>query len=347
MLWHLPLEPFEKRYTADWYNWFATEYNKNEVAFTYIDGEKLTEEIETGRFLDIYGTAYWKMTQMAKVAGMFRSGEIRDGDKFLTCDLWHPGIELIGYMAQLSGIKVKVYGILHAGTYDPHDFLAQKNLTNWARWHELGWIAMCEKVFVSTFFHKQLLTNAMASAKILDKHASLWKELDSKVVVTGLPFYPNALKTLYEEEMKSKTKTVVFPSRLDPEKDVYQFREAMKIVLAKDPSVNVVETARVCKTKDEYYKVLAGASVAVSTSWQETFGYAMLEAAALGCSIIVPNRLSYPEMYSVNNLYAGASESCAKKVLEFLETPRKGVVGSNRLFVYQYSIDKMLEEMEY
>lgn len=343
MLWHLPLEPFESRYTADWYRWFEEEYKAHGIEYEYVNGQTITEGIETGRFLDVYGTSYWKMIQMAEVAKMFRAGLVKDGDVFLTCDLWHPGIELIGYMSQLSDIKVKVYGILHAGTYDPHDFLSQKGLMSWARWHEVGWISMCEKVFVSTNFHRRLIVDELM--KIRTKEGKWLTEADfSKVVVTGLPFYPSELRLKYPPAIH-RLKNVVFPSRLDKEKNVHSFRQAMDIVF-RTIDVNVIETASVCKTKDDYYKTLSSAAVAVSTSWQETFGYAMLEAAALGCAVIVPDRLSYPEIYSRDNLYSGTPEGCAKKILQFLSSHRDGVVADNRFFGYEYAIDRMLEEME-
>ena len=49
--------------------------------------------------------------------------------------------------------------------------------------------------------------------------------------------------------------------------------------------------------KAAYYSLLSRSVAAVSFALQETFGYAMLEATALGCVPIVPDRLSYPELF--------------------------------------------------
>jgi glycosyltransferase involved in cell wall biosynthesis len=43
--------------------------------------------------------------------------------------------------------------------------------------------------------------------------------------------------------------------------------------------------------------VLANSDISISTSEHEFFGISVMEAYARGCHIVVPNRLSYPELY--------------------------------------------------
>jgi len=331
-LWHLALEPFEQRYTADWYRWFQQEYKKDKINYWYIDGQSLTDKIETGRFLDTYNTIHWKSTQMAEVAKLFREGRVQGGDVFFTTDLWHPGIEAVLYMAQLSEIDVKLYGILHAGTYDPHDFTAQLGLGYWAGWHEVGWIRACEKVFVGSQFHKEM---------ILWNRGGMLTQIDEdRIVVTGLPFYPAELLSQHPEV--GKENLVVFPHRLDPEKNPTMF-SVLKKALARD-GVECVRSYDVCKTKAEYYQLLARARVAVSFSDQETFGYAMLEASALGCHPVVPDKLSYVEMYPDLYRYPqhdiGAAIDAVRAAL-YMPIP----VPLDTVTKYEGSIHKMLSEM--
>ena len=56
--------------------------------------------------------------------------------------------------------------------------------------------------------------------------------------------------------------------------------------------------------KDSYWRVLASAHVAVSTANHEFFGVSMVEAAMSGCFPLVPNRLSYPEIFPKECIYA-------------------------------------------
>ena len=50
-------------------------------------------------------------------------------------------------------------------------------------------------------------------------------------------------------------------------------------------------------SRRDYLKILRASDVVVSTSRQEFFGVAMMEAVAAGCRPIVPDRLSYKELY--------------------------------------------------
>ncbi len=57
-----------------------------------------------------------------------------------------------------------------------------------------------------------------------------------------------------------------------------------------------LEQAGYVKSRSEYLASLAGCDVVVSTSVQENFGIAVLEAIAAGCQPLLPQRLSYPEL---------------------------------------------------
>ena len=290
----LPLEPLEERYTEAWSRWFPKQFSTDRTEYETVNGVKLTDSIEVGSVLDAYGTTYWKSTQMSNLIKLMKRGFVTSKDVLLFADLWSPGIEALQYIACLGGQRPKITGILHAGTWDDHDFTVRQGMRPWGHYLEAAWFSIYNLVFVATQYHKDLILKA--------HHVD-----PDKIVVTGLPFYPDEI-TASRKDIKKDSNLVVFPHRLDPEKHPEQFD-----ALANEfPDVRFVKTADHFLCKASYYDELANASIAISFADQETFGYAMLEATALGCYPLVPDTLSYREMYPAQFRYRTHSELIQK-----------------------------------
>ena len=120
----------------------------------------------------------------------------------------------------------------------------------------------------------------------------MWKN-SHKIVVTGFPFFSNV-----KGEKVEKENIIVFPHRLDPEKNPQMFDELQERIEPFLPDWKFVKSKEVTKNKEEYYQLLAKSKIALSFADQETWGIAMQEALDFGCAVICPDRLSYPEMYS-------------------------------------------------
>lgn len=281
-IFFVPIEPLEERYTEQWYRWWKTAFEKNEVKFEYVDGPAIARTIETGSVLDCYGTNFYKAHQLAALIQRIAGGEIGDSDTIFFADLWFPGIEALQYIRNVSGKKFKIAGILHAGTWDRHDFTYRTGMREWAKHIENGWLSFVDKVFVGSQFHKDIILKNTKWA------------IPSRITVTGLPFHMVDVYDSLGGDIIAKENIVVFPHRLDEEKRPWLF-DRLAYDLRKT-GWKFIKSKDVTKTKLEYYQLLAKAKVAVSFAEQETFGYAMLEALTFGCIPVVPNKLSYKEM---------------------------------------------------
>lgn len=316
-LWVVPLEPLEERYTKQWYDWIPKDLDRMGVQYEIIDGTPLTSKIETGKFLDVFGTNYYKSSQIMEISKLFREGKIKEGDRFFFADLYFPGIEAVKYMSQLSKIKVSIYGVLHAASYDRWDFLAQAGVGYWSADYEEALLALADGVFVATEFHKKMILENRNTIR-------------NNIYVTGLPLKFDEILTEERKHIK-KERICVFPHRLDKEKQPHIFDKVTEALLELDPSIKCIKTAEVFENKKQYYDLLAKSQVSVSFALQETWGIANLESMILGCVPILPNRLSYPEivcndsrlLYSYPEEFAGDAivEDVSKRIIHFMNKP--------------------------
>ena len=70
---------------------------------------------------------------------------------------------------------------------------------------------------------------------------------------------------------------------------------------AKDILKNEIIHFGYCETKDEYLSLLNQSDILPVTSNQDFFGISIMEAICANCYPILPNRLTYPELFSINN----------------------------------------------
>ena len=327
MLYVVPIEPLEERYSKQWLEWTVKHLDDHEVPYLVILPESYGE-IKTGKFLDVYGTNVFKNRQMEMILTLFNEGNVQDGDVFWFHDMWFPGLEMLFYLRDALKIKFKIFGCLHAGTYDINDYLSQCGMDKWGEDLENAWLKGVDGVFVATQYHAGLLfQKRIVSAE--------------KIHVTCFPFYPrefmqHRLPDVESTEPHSRIVdegevTIVFPHRLDAEKNPQMFDELAETLNAdkslKKYQFDFIKTKEVCSSKDEYYDLLSTADIAVSFAYQETWGIAMQEATVLGCIPVVPLRLSYMEMYSPGGksslFFDGTVEHCAETIKDILNNPQE------------------------
>lgn len=287
---NLPIEPLEERYSIQWDTWFQMEFvhafGQNDVVTIY--GDPSTGVIESGSFLDVLDTNIYKASQAKNLFSFLRTYNGTDRLVIFFHDLWNPLIANLAYIRDGMGwTNIKICGCLHAGSYDYHDFLSKKKMTKWAEALENSIFSIVDRIFVATNFHKKIVS----CRRLVNP---------GKIFVTGFPIYPKDFVQLGKPYLE-REHLVVFPHRMDEEKHPERFFSLK--YYATNPETGFYKKARFVftkqktKTKKEYYELLSQARFAISFAAQETWGIAMQEATFSSAIPLVPDCLSYSELY--------------------------------------------------
>jgi hypothetical protein len=282
----------ETRYTAQWKTHVPELLRKRGHNVQVISGPTDIPSATTpGAFLNFGGTNIYKSSQVEQMGRLFCAGSVEPGDHFLFTDAWHPGIINLKYMSELLGIPVKIHALWHAGSYDPQDFLGRLiGNAPWVRHAEKSFFHAIDHNYFATDFHIEMFAINLLS---LDKATvDLGYQKNEKVVRTGWPMeYMNDVLTPYKG--MTKRDLILFPHRIAPEKQVAIFRDLATHL----PQYEFVVCQDQQLTKNEYHNLLGEAKLVFSANLQETLGISCYEGAIVDAIPMVPDRLSYREMY--------------------------------------------------
>lgn len=291
------IEYIPTRYTSQWKEWIPSDIKKAGLDCVVVNGPDNSDyETTPGGFFNFFETNLYKMVQGQKLSQLFMESKVTNGDVFLFTDGWHPAIISLRQMINLSGINAKIFGMFHAGSYDPSDILGQSCRANFLN-IELGYLDCLDKAFFATDFSRQLMLNNM------NVDSKKKRQLFNKMFVTGFPY---KFDHLYEVE---KENIILFPHRISPEKHIELFRKTSKVNVDYKcleellPDYKFVVTLEETKNKDDFHSLLARAKFSAVFSDQETWGISVFESLGSGCIPIVPDKLSYVEMYTNDMKY--------------------------------------------
>jgi len=289
------LEAVETRYTGQWKTHLPKLLTEAGHNVHILSGpEDIPSATTPGAFLNFGGTNVYKSRQVEQIARLFCGGSISAGDHFLFTDAWHPGIINLKYMSELLGIPVVTHGLWHAGSYDPQDFLGRLvGNKPWVRHAEKSFFHAFDHNYFATDFHIKMFCNNLLNVGDgwdLDRQRE-WKEED-KIVLTGWPMeYMDSILSPHKNMIKRDL--ILFPHRIAPEKQVEIFRDLAKQL----PQYEFVVCQDQSLSKHEYHNLLGSAKIVFSANLQETLGISCYEGAVVGAIPMVPDRLSYTEMY--------------------------------------------------
>jgi hypothetical protein len=302
MIYIVDIEAVETRYTGQWKT-FVPEMLRTKGQDVYVlEGPTDIPTATTpGAFLNFGGTNVYKSAQVEQMGRLFCDGSIKPGDHFLFTDAWHPGIINLKYMSELLNIPVKIHALWHAGSYDPADFLGRLiGDAPWVRHAEKSFYHAIDHNYFATDFHINLfIKNLFDHKKTAFVEADKQEHTGSgKIVRTGWPMNYMPM-TLQSYKNLPKRNLILFPHRIAPEKQVGIFRD----LAYRMPEYEFVVCQDEQLTKDEYHTLLGQAKMVFSCSLQETLGIGCYEGAIVGAMPLVPDRLSYTEMYKPDFKY--------------------------------------------
>ena len=295
------IEAVDTRYTKQWKDYLPKQLRhatNNEVVV--ISGGETPQATTPGAFLNFGGTNVYKSKQLETIGEMFCKGEIKDGDYFLYTDAWNPTVVQLRYMASLLSVDIRIGGLWHAGSYDPHDFLGRLiGDAPWVRYAEKSMFHVFDDNFFATDFHIDMFMRTLFAD---DPYIEDWVEEalagETSIKRVGWPmeYLKNSVDSYKGME---KRDLILFPHRIAPEKQVDIFNDLKEQL----PEYEFVVCQERQLTKNEYHNLLGEAKMVFSANLQETLGISWYEGALVNAIPMVPDRLSYSEMSVPEFLY--------------------------------------------
>jgi len=275
------IEAVDTRYTKQWKEHLPAQLKSHvDSDIKVISGGDVPQTTTPGAFLNFGGTNVYKSKQLEQIGELFTQGKIQDGDYFLYTDAWNPTVIQLRYMAELLGVRIRIGGLWHAGSYDSQDFLGRLiGETPWVRHAEESMYHCYDDNFFATRFHVDMFQAAFPRAKKKLSHRAGWP----------MEYLSDSL-TQYKG--MEKRDLILFPHRIAPEKQPDIFRDLKQQL----PQYEFVMCQEQELTKNEYHNLLGEAKLVFSANLQETLGISWYEGALVDSIPLVPDRLSYSEM---------------------------------------------------
>lgn len=295
----VPIEPIDTRYTRQWYDHIPRLLDSAGADVVIIEGDDVPAQPTPGAFLDFGATNIYKSSQLMTIAQLFREGRIKDGDRFLYTDAWNPTVIQLRYMAELLGKKIEIHGMWHAGSYDPQDFLGRLvGDVPWVRNAESSLFYCFDVNWFATQYHVDLFLRELFGEVTKSDRSAFMHHHPGRIRLTGWPmeYLHDMLPPMSRTVRKP---SIVFPHRLAPEKQVEIFRDLAREM----PEYDWVVCQDTTLTKEEYHDILASASLLFSANLQETYGISAIEGLLAGALPLLPDRLSYSEMWDGRFMY--------------------------------------------
>jgi len=331
---YLPLESINERYTEQWSRWIPDAFLKRGWSVTTILGERLSEGIEVGTFLDLHSSMHWFYTQLANTVKHLRNlpkSQEHMVDVIFIPDTEMWGVEGLRYLQRLDNREnLYIVGFCHAGSYTKGDFMEPMN--DLGRLLEPAWFNTMDLVFVGSQYHKrQIVDNRLLNSSL---------HVAKKIHVTGNPYDSDEVRKLSSTQginfltpTKDRTYDLILCDRPDTEKGTVHALAIAAILAEHEKATIAITTSRPTYksndplieelvhglvntypsvtlheglSKHKYYTIMADSKCYLSCTKEENFGYCCIEAMSLGTYPIVPKEYAFMQHLAINDPFESA-----------------------------------------
>ncbi len=346
-LFYMGLEPYEGRYTLQLQQWNEAVFQRRGIDYVIVPGSTIdnTKAISVGQVLDAHGRSFFGMSQMMNLVQMMRRGDVTHEDVIYFEDMFQPGIESLPYIFDQipADQRPRVYVRCLAQSIDPDDFVHV--------WGMEKWMGLYEQM-VNEFVDGVLATNEemVAHMRIAGWSAPLYN-------ISGLAFGKDEVRSRVNNNIKpwdQRARRVVFAARFDQEKQPDFYMDLIEAwhrnnmpatefaVLSGGPlrsnNPRYLERAAQLEArgmlkiykdlkKNDYYDIVNDSRVLFNCALQDWVSNTVSEADALGCNVLYPAYLSFPETFANDHtrMYIPWSEQHAfDKLTQLLDKPHPG-----------------------
>lgn len=270
---YVPQYPTPMRY-QEWFYWKLPEEFKK-MGFEVITiGEKYLKKKSFQKSkLDMFSPINEAINFETAQIDEYLQLELRDDDILFWSDISFPG--LFGHVLFHKRPK-KCFAFCHATSLNTYDYY--QNDRSYKFPIETGLSGLFDKVFVGSKYHQYKL---------------VW----GNTIVTYLPFPPIEPSPIIDKKID-----IISASRPNKQKVDLDLEKAI------EKKFNLKIQRPVSISWSEYYHNLAKSKILLITSWEDTFGYQIIDAYLNDCIPLARNAYAYPELLSDDYLYNNENE---------------------------------------
>jgi hypothetical protein len=275
----VPQYPTPMRYQEWWWNKFPEEFADRGFDVKILGAEKVEEMKHRRGDLSMFSPIHAAIELECAQIDEYMDLKIEDDDILFMADISFPG--LFGNVLFHKRPK-KCFGFCHATSLNYKDYFEKNRDSKFLA--ETSTAKLMNKVFVGSKYHKDKLG---------------WHD----TIITSLP-YPPVFEKLKDIIIPKKI-DIISASRNNPQKIDKELEDKVEKIFGeiRRPSA---------KTWFNYQWNLRSSKVLLITSFEDTFGYQIVDAVMNGCIPLAPMRCSYPELLPRRYLYKSEAELMSK-----------------------------------